>query len=236
MSSEAGTAPTRRGLLLVLSSPSGAGKSTLTRRLRETDPNLHLSISCTTRPRRRSELDGRDYNFISPKAFAEQEAAGDFLESAEVHGNRYGTPRRPVEDALRQGRDVIFDIDWQGTQQIAQKMRDDLVSVFILPPSIDELRARLERRAEDDDTTIARRLAKAKDEIGHWSEYDYVIINDDLSRAFAEVQAILAAERLRREPGAEIGLAERERIALAESLLRARRDDAGALVARLLAA
>lgn len=228
--------PARRGLMLVLSSPSGAGKSTLTRRLREDDPNLHLSISWTTRPRRRSEVDGRDYVFVERDAFAQEERAGGFLESAEVHGNRYGTPRAPVEAALGAGRDVIFDIDYQGTQQIAAKMRDDLVTIFILPPSMAELRARLLRRAEDDDATIERRLAKARDEIGHWDEYDYIIVNDDVSRALDEIKAILAVERLKRTTGREATSEEQRQTTVAAGLARASRADAAALVAELLAA
>lgn len=195
---EADSTPHRRGLMLVLSSPSGAGKSTLTRRLLEIEPDLQLSISMTTRQRRRSELDGRDYCFISSDEFERLEAEGAFLECATVHGNRYGTLRAPVEEALGKGRDIVFDIDWQGTQQIARQMPDDIVRVFILPPSITALRSRLERRAEDDHVTIERRLAKARDEIRHWPEYDYVVVNDDLSAAFAEVRSILAAERERR--------------------------------------
>ena len=225
----------RRGLLLVLSSPSGAGKSTLTRRLRVEDGNLHLSISCTTRPKRRSEIDGQDYQFVRREDFVGRQAAGEFLESAEVHGNHYGTPRQPVEDALLHGHDVIFDIDWQGTQQIAAKLRGDLVSIFILPPSIAELRARLERRAEDDSATIERRLAKAREEIGHWIEYDYVIINDDLARAYADARAILAAERLHRDVAAALGPDEQKQIEAASRLKRGHRSDANALVEELLA-
>ncbi len=226
----------RRGLMLVLSSPSGAGKSTLTRRLREDDPNLHLSISWTTRPRRPSEVGGQDYVFVGRDEFAREEQAGGFLESAEVHGNRYGTPRAPVENALGAGRDVIFDIDYQGTQQIAAKMRDDLVTIFILPPSMAELRARLLRRAEDDNATIERRLDKARDEIGHWGEYDYIIVNDDVSRALDEIKAILATERLQRAVGREPSPQERQQIAVAAALAQANRADAAALVAELLAA
>ncbi len=189
--------------MLVLSSPSGAGKSTLTRSLLKTDPALDLSISMTTRQRRHSEIDGQHYHFIDAKRFVRMRDAGEFLESAEVHGNHYGTPREPVEAALAAGRDIIFDIDWQGTQQIAAQLPDDLVTVFVLPPSMAELKARLERRAEDDPAVIARRLGAARDEIAHWAEYDYVVINDDLDRSLHDVQAILGAERLRRvrQPG-----------------------------------
>lgn len=198
MGGEMSERPTRRGLLLVLSSPSGAGKSTLTRSLLKADRDLELSISMTTRQRRHSEVDGQHYHFVDAGRFDAMQRAGAFLESAEVHGNRYGTPRDPVEAALKAGRDVVFDIDWQGTQQIARQMPDDLVSVFVLPPSMDELQARLLRRAEDDDETINRRLSKAREEIKHWTEYGYVVVNDDLSQALDDVTAILRFERLRR--------------------------------------
>ena len=185
--------------MLVLSSPSGAGKTTLARMLLEADRNIELSISVTTRPRRRGEIDGRDYHFIDPHRFEVMVKSGKLLEWAEVFGNRYGTPRRPVEQALRAGRDVLFDIDWQGTQQLGEKARTDLVSVFILPPTVPELERRLERRAQDSRDTIGARMAKAADEMSHWPEYDYVIVNRNKGEAFAEVRAILAAERLRRE-------------------------------------
>jgi guanylate kinase len=194
----------RRGLMFVLSSPSGAGKSTIARQLLKQDPDIELSVSVTTRERRPSELDGIHYHFIDEHQFARMSERGDLLESAIVHGNYYGTPREPVEKALVSGRDVLFDIDWQGTQQIADQLPDDVVRVFILPPSMEELRARLKRRAEDDDETIHRRLVGAREEIGKWAEYDYVIVNHDIQVAFASVQAILAAERLRR--GRVIGL------------------------------
>jgi guanylate kinase len=189
----------RRGLMLVLSSPSGAGKSTLSRLLLESDRELSLSISVTTRPRRPSEVAGVHYHFIDEKRFGRMREAGELLEWAEVHGNLYATPRQPVEEALAAGRDVLFDIDWQGTQQIARSMPEDIVRVFVLPPSMAELRARLTRRAEDDQGVIARRLANARQEIGHWTEYDYVVVNDDLDRSLAAVRAILTAERLRRD-------------------------------------
>lgn len=194
---------TRRGFMLVLSSPSGAGKSTLTRALLTPGSGLELSISVTTRPRRHSELEGVHYWFIDQKKFDRMRDAGELLEWAEVHGNCYATPREPVEAALAAGRDVLFDIDWQGTRQLAQKMPDDLARVFVLPPSMMELKARLERRAEDPPEVIARRLTAARDEIAHWDEYDYVIVNDDLQRSLAAVQAIIAAERLKRarQPG-----------------------------------
>lgn len=189
----------RRGLMLILSSPSGAGKSTLTRNLVQDDPSVQLSISVTTRAKRPSEIAGKHYEFISVERFAEMRDRGDLLEHAEVHGNLYGTPRRSVENALASGRDVLFDIDWQGTRQIVDKMRPDVVSVFILPPSMSELKTRLERRAEDSAETISRRLRNARDEIAQWALYDYLIVNDDLERAYHEVRAILGAERLRRE-------------------------------------
>ena len=199
-----GSPPERRGLLLILSSPSGAGKTTLTRNLIDQDHSIRLSVSVTTRPRRPSEIDGVHYRFIGIADFHEMRERGDLLEWAEVHGNFYGTPRRPVEQTLARGQDMMFDIDWQGTVQIVEKMRADVVSLFVLPPSMAELRARLERRAEDAPDVIARRLANAREEIAHWTAYDYVLINDDLQRTFSELKAILAAERLRRER--QIGL------------------------------
>jgi len=195
----------RRGLMLILSSPSGAGKSTLTRSLLKADPELELSISMTTRARRHSEIDGQHYHFIDAKRFRQMQDADELLESAEVHGNRYGTPREPVEAALQAGHDVLFDIDWQGTRQIAEQLPDDIVTIFVLPPSMAELKSRLDRRAEDEPEIIARRLTSARDEISHWSEYDYVIINDDLSRSLDEVRAVLRAERLRRSRQPDIG-------------------------------
>ena len=190
----------RRGLLLILSSPSGAGKSTLTRNLVREDRGIKLSISVTTRHRRASEIDGIHYHFLPQETdFIEMRDRGDLLEWAEVHGNFYGTPRKPVEQALARGEDMMFDIDWQGTRQIVEKMRKDVVSVFVLPPSMSELRARLERRAEDSPEVIARRLRNAREEIAQWESYDYVLVNDDLDRTFGELKAILAAERLRRE-------------------------------------
>jgi guanylate kinase len=189
----------RRGLLLILSSPSGAGKSTLTQTLVREDPSIRLSVSVTTRPKRHSEIDGVHYRFIDKADFEEMCARDDLLEFAEVHGNHYGTPRKPVEQALAAGQDVMFDIDWQGTQQVCKALRDDVVSVFILPPNMAELRARLERRAEDPSDVIARRLANAREEIAQWGGYDYVLVNDDLQRTYEELRAILAAERLRRE-------------------------------------
>jgi guanylate kinase len=189
----------RRGLMLVLSSPSGAGKTTLSRKLLAEERGIELSISVTTRPRRRGEVNARHYHFIDRKRFDQLARAGDLLEFAEVFGNFYGTPRKPVEKALKQGRDVLFDIDWQGTQQLREKLPQDLVSVFVLPPSIPELERRLHTRAQDDDKVIRARMAKAGGEMTHWAEYDYVVVNRDFDRAFSEVRAILAAERLKRE-------------------------------------
>jgi guanylate kinase len=189
----------RRGLMLVLSSPSGAGKTTLSRLLLKADRNIELSISVTTRPKRRGEIDSRDYHFIDAPRFAAMVKSDQLMEWAEVFGHRYGTPRRPVERALQAGRDVLFDIDWQGTQQLRERARDDLVSVFILPPTVRELKRRLKSRAQDSAGIIASRMAKAGGEMSHWPEYDYVIVNTDKAQAFAEVRAILAAERLKRE-------------------------------------
>jgi len=188
----------RRGLMLVLSSPSGAGKTTLSRKLLASDPNITLSVSATTRPMRPTEVEGKDYFFISPAEFETWVKQGAFLEHAVVFENRYGTPKGPVEDALVSGRDVLFDIDWQGTQQMKEKVREDLVSVFILPPSHSELERRLKTRAEDSDDVVARRMAKAADEMSHYPEYDYVVVNRDLDRALMQIKSILEAERARR--------------------------------------
>jgi guanylate kinase len=189
----------RRGLMFVLSSPSGAGKTTLSRMLLEADDRVDLSISVTTRPKRPGEIDGRHYHFIDAKRFEAMVKAGDLLEWAEVFGHSYGTPRAPVEQALSGGHDVLFDIDWQGTQQLREKAPKDLVSVFVLPPSIPELERRLRIRAQDGEDVIRARMAKAGGEMSHWAEYDYVVINRDIDHAFSEVRAILAAERLKRE-------------------------------------
>ena len=194
----------RRGVLLILSSPSGAGKSTLTRNLIEQDKGIRLSVSVTTRPRRQSEIDGVHYRFIGTEDFHELRERGDLLEWAEVHGNFYGTPRKAVEQSLAAGEDMMFDIDWQGTRQIVEKMRADVVCVFILPPSMQELRSRLERRAEDSGEVIERRLKNAREEIAQWEAYDYVLINDDLQRTFKDLRAILDCERLRRERHPEL--------------------------------
>ena len=188
----------RRGLMLVLSSPSGAGKTTLSRRLLECDGAISLSVSATTRAMRPGEVEGRDYHFVTPDRFEAMALADAFLEHARVFGNRYGTPRAMVEASLEGGKDVLFDIDWQGAQQLKEKMRDDLVSVFILPPSHDELERRLRARAQDSDDVVAARMARAADEISHWPEYDYVIVNSDVTRALGAIQAILNAERLKR--------------------------------------
>jgi guanylate kinase len=189
----------RRGLMLVLSSPSGAGKSTISRNLLESDPSFELSISVTTRARRGSEIDGRHYHFRSRREFESMRDNGELLEWAEVHGNFYATPRAPVEKALAEGRDMLFDIDWQGAAQLRAAMRADIVSIFILPPTMRELKGRLRRRAEDTEEVIAARLANSLSEMKHWGDYDYIVINDDLDAAFAQVRAIVTAERLRRD-------------------------------------
>lgn len=194
----------RRGLILILSSPSGAGKTSISRAVLDQENTLmpgsiHLSVSVTTRPRRPSEVDGTHYRFLTARQFESLRDHDDLLEWAEVHGNFYGTPREPVEAALEAGQDVLFDIDWQGTRQVLEKMRSDVVAVFILPPSAGEQRARLDRRAEDDSDVIRRRLANARGEITHWSEYDYILVNRDLDESVARVRAILNAERSRRD-------------------------------------
>ncbi len=196
----------RRGLMLVLSSPSGAGKTTLSRRLLDCDRGIALSVSVTTRPRRPTEREGVDYYFVSGEEFVRLAAVGEFLEHAAVFGNRYGTPRAVVIDELSLGKDILFDIDWQGTQQLKEKMRDDLVSIFILPPSHEELERRLRARAQDSDEVVAARMAKANDEISHWAEYDYVVINDDLESTLAKIRTILDAERMKRSR--QTGIAE----------------------------
>ncbi|WP_429929887.1 guanylate kinase [Agrobacterium vitis] len=189
----------RRGLMLVISSPSGAGKSTISRTLMDIDKQIGMSVSVTTRQRRPSEIEGVHYHFISQREFERLKASDALLESAEVHGNFYGTPREPVEVAMSEGRDMLFDIDWQGAQQLQEKMAADVVSVFILPPTMTELQSRLHRRAEDSEEVIQTRLANSRSEIEHWREYDYVIVNDDLNSAFDAVQSIVKAERLRRD-------------------------------------
>jgi guanylate kinase len=188
----------RRGIMLVLSSPSGAGKTTLTRNLLEQEENVELSVSVTTRARRPSEIDGVHYFFVTKQQFDGMRDSGQLLEWAEVHGNYYGTPREAVENALSEGRDVLFDIDWQGTQQLYEKMPKDVVSVFVLPPSANELKMRLERRAEDSEAIIAERLRNAAEEFKHWNEYDFILVNRDLDKSFARLRSILTAERLKR--------------------------------------
>jgi len=189
----------RRGLMLVLSSPSGAGKSTIARILLENDPELNLSVSVTTRLRRGSEIDGVHYRFVSHRDFERLRDSDALLEWAQVHGNFYGTPREPAEAAMAEGRDMLFDIDWQGAVQLRDKVRADMVSIFILPPAMEELKLRLRRRAEDPDAVIEARLQNARVEMEHWREYDYVVINDDLDHAYAQVRSIVTAERLRRD-------------------------------------
>ncbi|NWH09059.1 MAG: guanylate kinase [Alphaproteobacteria bacterium] len=189
----------RRGLMLVLSSPSGAGKTTLSRLLLESDQGITMSVSVTTRPKRPAEVDGRDYHFVTREDFERMVAKGEFLEHATVFGNSYGTLGAPVEAALRLGRDVLFDIDWQGTQQLRQKARNDVVAIFVLPPSRAELERRLHARAQDSEEVVRGRMAKANDEMSHWAEYDYIIINEDMDTALKRVVSILGAERQRRD-------------------------------------
>jgi guanylate kinase len=196
----------RRGLMLVLSSPSGAGKTTISRMLLERDSGLSMSVSSTTRPIRPGEEDGRDYHFVDPTEFNLMINRQEFLEHAKVFGNYYGTPRSAVEGALAGGSDVIFDIDWQGAQQLSQVAGGDLVRVFILPPSTEELDRRLHTRAQDSDEVVASRMAKAADEMSHWAEYDFIVINEDVEKSVAQVQAILTAERSRRKR--QVGLSE----------------------------
>jgi guanylate kinase len=193
----------RRGLMLVLSSPSGAGKTTIARRLLEAEPDLVLSVSVTTRPRRPGEVDGVDYRFIERARFVAMIGDGELLEHAEVYGHGYGTPRAPVDETLAGGRDVLFDIDWQGAQQLREVAGEDMASVFILPPSTGELERRLRRRAQDPEDVVQRRLDQVAADVTHWAEYDYVLVNSDLEASVRGVRAILAAERLkrRRQPG-----------------------------------
>ena len=189
----------RRGLLMVLSSPSGAGKTTLARRLVEADAEIAMSVSVTTRPPRPGETDGRDYHFIDDKRFVRMREGGELLEWARVFDNFYGTPRAPVEAAIKSGRDILFDIDWQGAQQLSEKMKHDVVRVFILPPSVTALERRLQTRAQDSVEVVRRRMEAASAEISHWPEYDYVIVNADIDGSLAGLKAILTAERLKRE-------------------------------------
>jgi len=197
---------TRRGLMLVLSSPSGAGKTTISREILARDGNLEMSVSATTRKKRPGEVTGQDYHFVSEEEFRLMVNRREFLEYATVFSNLYGTPKAPVMDALAKGRDVLFDIDWQGTQQIRESAGEDLVSVFILPPSMQALERRLKTRAQDSAEVVAQRMARAGDEMSHYPEYDYIIVNHDIATSVAQVQAILTAERLRRER--QIGLGE----------------------------
>ena len=200
MSNDNGTsAVQRRGLMLVLSSPSGAGKTTLSRQLLDNDKQIQLSVSCTTRQKRPGERDGVDYRFVDTATFRGMIERKQFLEYAEVFGNYYGTPKAPVDEALAGGRDVLFDIDWQGTQQLRDKGRADLVTVFILPPSTRDLEKRLLTRAQDPKEIVAQRMAKAADEMSHWAEYDYVVVNSDIGTSLTNLKAILTAERLKRE-------------------------------------
>lgn len=189
----------RRGLMLVLSSPSGAGKTTISREILKREPAMALSISATTRQPRPGEVEGKDYFFVTAERFSQMVGEDAFLEHARVFENRYGTPRAPVEAALSEGRDVLFDIDWQGTQQLRESARDDLVSVFILPPSMASLEERLRSRAQDSEEVVQQRMAKAADEMSHWPEYDYIVVNRDIEESVAKVTAILNAERLRRD-------------------------------------
>ena len=189
----------RRGLMLVLSSPSGAGKTTISRHLLPADDQIDLSVSATTRPKRPNEIDGADYHFVDQETFDAMVVNDEFLEHANVFGHSYGTPRGPVEEALEAGDDVLFDIDWQGTQQLAEKAAKDLVRIFILPPSTEELERRLRNRAQDSEEVLQGRMAKAADEMSHWAEYDYIIVNNDVAESLVQIQAILTAERLKRE-------------------------------------
>ena len=188
----------RRGILFIVSSPSGAGKSTISRKLLASDAGLEMSVSATTRPPRPGEVDGQDYHFVEVEQFRQMVAENDFLEWAHVFGNRYGTPRAPVEKALSEGRDVLFDIDWQGAQQLHQQAGGYVVRVFIFPPSLDELERRLRARGTDSEEVIAGRMARATAEISHWDGYDYVLVNDDVEQCFQNVKTILEAERLKR--------------------------------------
>ena len=189
----------RRGLMLVLSSPSGAGKTTIARELLATDPQLEMSVSATTRAPRPGEVHGKDYHFVDIATFERMVAEGEMLEHAKVFDNYYGTPAKPVRDALAGGKDVLFDIDWQGTQQMRQGARSDLASIFILPPAVEELERRLKSRAQDSEEVVKKRMAKAGDEMSHWPEYDYIVVNHQLDSSVAAVKAILNAERLKRE-------------------------------------
>jgi guanylate kinase len=194
----------RRGLLIVLSSPSGAGKSTISRMLLDADSEVTMSVSATTRPKRPGETEGVDYHFVDDAEFDRMIDAGDFVEWAPVFGYRYGTPKNPVKAALRQGRDILFDIDWQGTQQLTAAMGEDLVSIFLLPPSMAELERRLRTRGTDSEDVIQDRMSRASAEISHWPEYEYVLVNHDTEECLQQVQAIVAAERLKKGRQADL--------------------------------
>ncbi len=189
----------RKGLMLILSSPSGAGKTTISKRLLDMEQGISMSVSATTRPMRKGEFDGKDYFFVSQEKFQDMVSKGEFLEHAHVFGNNYGTPAKPVADKLAEGKDVLFDIDWQGTMQLKEKCKPDVVSIFILPPSMKELEVRLRQRAQDDEKVIAERMNKAAHEISHWGIYDYILVNDDIDEAVAKVIHILRAERARKK-------------------------------------
>ncbi len=214
-------ASTRKGVLLVVASPSGAGKSTLSRLLLQNDRDITMSVSATTRPRRPSEVDGIHYHFVSRPRFESMKAGGELLEWAEVHGNLYGTPRAPVEQALAEGRDVLFDVDYQGTLQLYETMREHIVSVFILPPDATTLKSRLERRAEDSAEVIRRRLQTARIELKHWAQFDHIILNDDLDTSFATLRCILAAARSARSRNPDLGAAAERMSAELEEMLSA---------------
>jgi guanylate kinase len=226
----------RRGFLLVLSSPSGAGKTTITRRLMERDPSLSLSVSVTTRPRRPSEMDGRDYHFIDQAEFDRMIAQGELLEYARVFGHSYGTPRQPIETAISAGRDIVTDIDWQGTQQLSKSVPQHLVTIFVLPPSHAALEARLRTRAQDSADVVAARMAKAQEEMSHWVEYDYVIVNDDLQMSVGQAEAIVTAERARRGRAIQDQLATQKAISIAAPLRRTAQPELSNFVDRLRAA
>jgi guanylate kinase len=226
----------RRGFLLVLSSPSGAGKTTITRLLLERDPTLSLSVSVTTRPRRPSEIDGRDYHFIDQAEFERMVAHGELLEHAIVFGHSYGTPRAPIETAIAAGGDIVTDIDWQGTQQLRKSVSQDLVTIFVLPPSLAALEARLRTRAQDSDEVVAARMAKSQEEMSHWTEYDYVIVNDDLQNSIAQAEAIVMAERVKRSRANADKTSSEQAIKTAKHLKRTAQPSLADFINRLRAA
>ena len=225
----------RRGLMVILSSPSGAGKTTIAGELLKRDANLTMSISLTTRPARSGEEDGVDYQFVSVEAFREMKESDLLLEHAEVFGNSYGTPREPVEEAMAAGGDVLFDVDWQGSQQLSAKAGDDLVSIFILPPSYAELEDRLRRRAQDSDDVVRQRMSMATGELSHWHEYDYIIINHDVDDSVAAARVILDAERIQRDPGraADPSASDKAILDAARRLRRDSQEDLARFVATL---